>query len=536
MLEGDYLKQAFKTLIDSTGSSVRGLFSDNSGFCAFNASDYEYVRRLSALNSRELRNELHELTSLRFDLNRRLESNLASADRDVQPCIDSVDLVLTSGLQRINSSLKGFELTQGSLSGLHLLREEKLTLNVFSERAQVIQDFLDTALVMDECITRSHFAQAWSVYEFAQRLLRKSSHRELQLFVRLQYDLEKAKLQLVTAIEEELSRKPLKVQEANNLLLTYRMIFPTVDLKEKFAEWRGCFYRSRKHEIIKGGNPTRMMKDLLEHGRINLSDIVGQFKTIFNQPSGVLTRLVIAEVEELFGMLESQMAVISQESVFQYLTDIYSIAAYMKLFDVHPRLNRISHTFLKTHITKVRTDALVSFKLELSTYNWKPFTSLIPDGEPDTLKLIFLTRNKPVAVFYNDVTMLLNEIRAFPLVSIMPVLVGALDQLLRSCIDLLCAYPSAPSTELSTSLRSMCLILTPTVEKNISSIFDREVRLFEARSHPRFLQDFPVKIAPVVHADEAGSPEVNDLIMERLGDNNLDGRISPDPDTLNMNA
>jgi hypothetical protein len=493
MLNGSELKLAFDAVMEGSGGDISAFFSESGDISSLSQSDFKFVCELAHLSTRDLRTISNDLISQRFELNRKLESTLISADKSVLPFIDSIESVIRVDVNRIKTCISSFEISCGSVEALQSLREEKQTLRVLSEKSQHLQDFLDSAELMKECVSRSHFAEAWSLYEFSQPLLRRGSASEVTALSHLASELEGAKGLLVNAIEEALSTKSLRVQDTNSLLLIYRMIFPKVDLKEKFIEWRSSFYESRKAEIQKSNNPSRIIKDLLEHARVHLSEIINQFRAIFSQPitgqSHILSRYIVTEIDELFTTVESQLQLIPSESVFQSLAEIYSIATYMKLFDCNSRLNKLSHKIVSTNITKTTQAALKTFNIELSSYNWKPFLSLIPEGETDDSKLIHLTRNRPVAVLYNDVANLLNDVKSFPLVSVRNQVFSELDNLIRACLDMLCAYPSAPSTELAVAIKNMCHVLVPAIESYLSTVFHGNVKLEHTRDHFRFPQE-----------------------------------------------
>jgi hypothetical protein len=489
MLNGSELKLAFNAVMDTSGGELVNLFSPKHTKANLQAEDLVFIRRMANMSSRTIVAETTELMSRRLELTRRLEATLINADRSVLPSIEVIDAVIRVDVNRIKKSISSFEISCGSLNALHSLREEKQTLNVLGERFQGLQEFLDAANLMEECIARSHFAEAWSLYEFTQRHLRRGSLNELGAFAQLEAELGSAKNRLVSAIEQTLSTQPLKVQETNNLLLIYRMIFPKVDLKEKYMEWRSSFYKYRKLEITKSNTPTRVIKDMLELARVHLSEIVHQFRSIFNQPCPVLSRFMVSEMDELLSLIEAQLRLVPSESLFQSLSEVYTVASYMKLFDINSRLNKISHDMVSNMVTKSTSAALKTFNGELSNYNWKPFMSLIPEGEADDSKLIHLTRNRPLAILYNDVANILNDLRTFPLISVKRITIHEIDTLIRSCLDILLAYPSAPAVELTAAIKNICVVLVPTVERYLDAVFGGTIKLSYTREHPRFPQD-----------------------------------------------
>ena len=480
----------FNRVMDSSDDDIRRMWNTNGDPSDTSNDDVNYIRSLSSKSSTELREESHSLQSSRFSLNRRLESSLISADRLVVPSIESSEEIIFGDVARIHETIASWTVLTPQLPTLHFLRDEKSSLKALMDRLSGLQEFIDAPQLIRDCIARSHFSDAWSLLDFGQKTVRRYALDGIPFFAELSVEFAKTRELLVQGLEETLSTKSLRVQETNNLLLIYRMMFPKSDLKEKFVECRATFYRNRKNVILKGSIISKVLKDITEHVRVHLAEIVSQYRAIFSSNKQELThslnRFVVQEVSSFIELLNNSLPKIPQDIAFQTLLDVFHTANHIKVLDVNPQLNEICHRFIDARTRKICEDAFAVFKTELSCYNWKPFTSLIPENVPEDNKIIQLTRNKPLAVLYNDIIVLLNDVRLFPLKSIEESVVRSIDALVSSCLDSLFSFPSAPAGELAVATRNMCTILVPTLEQYLSAVFLRTVVLENTRADSRF--------------------------------------------------
>ena len=158
---------------------------------------------------------------------------------------------------------------------------------------------------------------------------------------------------------------------------------------------------------------------------------------------------------------------------------------FIKIFLINSPVNDITHRLVVKVVNDALDQAIASFKFELSNYNWKPFLSLIPDDCEET-SIIRLTRNKPTAVLYNDITNLLNNVRVFPLWSVRDHLVQGLDAALATCFEQMIGL-NVLSPEMTNMQTQFCEILVPQTESNTGKIFQFQHGFKVVRSHPRFI-------------------------------------------------
>ena len=512
----DSLRSTFAEVMSMSDDRLRGLFESKGE--SMTTADMRFIAEVSSYSGEQLSSVSHELLSLTHSLNRKLETEMLSADRSVEPCIDTIESIVMHDFSGVKSMLNSWDLACATPEMFKTFKAEKQMLRILLQNSQALQEFIEIPQLMEQCISSFQFAEALALHDFFHRVVLKFGLSSVGLVKSLSKEIESQKNCLTAAIDSALCAKALKVQEVNNLLLLHRVMFPRADLKAKFLEVRSQFYHSRKPRESENP-PAKFIKDYVELIRVQLSEILNQFKMLFQQTADPdLSRFVIAEVNEFLQALERMLPRIPAETVFQAMAEIYQHASYIKHFQLNARINPVFHNLLVDRIDKQVGESIESFKTELSMYNWKPFLALIPDdGSPDAI--IHLTRHKPLALLYNDATNLLNDLRVFPMVSVKNRITAALDQLMYSAFELLAHNPNALAVELGIATHNFCVIIVGSVEKTLSAVFQTTLRFSHIRSHPRFIQE-AVPAAP--HTSTHGSAETDEGDPGALVDEILD--------------
>jgi hypothetical protein len=115
------------------------------------------------------------------------------------------------------------------------------------------------------------------------------------------------------------------------------------------------------------------------------------------------------------------------------------------------------------------------FASDLKSYDWLP--------NKDTN----LMRHKPLALLYNQIINVLNELRHFPLTQISSKVIDYVDIACAQCFEQLVSIESNHE-EHKVMIRNFCFILVPSLEKCLSALFTTTlVDLVITKSHERFL-------------------------------------------------
>ena len=487
------LKQMFQTVM-STGNAEISLLFPSTG-SAPSERDIDYIKEISNFPVNRLTREINSLRSELKTAHLNLENEVTSPENAIEVSIDSIESILKGDVKQIRSDIDRLTISNPSTGSLHSFREKKQTVKSLMTNVTSLTEFLEIPQVMEQCVNVGAFAEALSLYDYFNRLVKKHSLSGVGIVTTLSGQLATIRDKLVNSIESTLSSQNLKIQEVNNLLLIYRLIFPRASLKSKFLEFRLTYYHSRKRAIVGASvAPAKMLKDYTDLLRVQLSDIVNHFKLLFPSPSSSstvdveLSRFVLLETKEYLTVFASTLAKLPTDGVFQSVSEVYQMMSFVKVFQLNSAVNAVVHDFLASRVSAACEQMVDAFKTEVRMYNWKPFMSLIPEGG-DATSIINLTRHRPVAVLYNDVTTLLNDVRFFPFISLKNSLCVGIDTALRNCFSALMSTVVAGDahTELELMKDSFCLILVPNAEKNLGTIFAANLRFDLVRSEPRFL-------------------------------------------------
>ena len=481
------LQEMFEKVMNDDKESLRNLL--NSSGSSPSAADLDFVRNIANYSRDKLSRERKILGGELDMLQRSVESEVFISDRAVEPSIDSIDVTVRHEARAIHDQLKMLTLTLPSeTSTMQTFREEKQRVRFLLSKLESLSEFLEIPQLMEQCVGAKQFGEALSLYDYFNRITKKAALTENNLVRTIRSQLDTIRVFLLADVERALSSQNLKVQEVNNLLLIYRLMFPRENLRAKFLEFRFKYYFQRKEKtVMTAASPAKSAKEFIELFRVQLTDIVNQFKTLFPSDSDnsvELSQFILSEIDDFFKMFEESTRSIPSDQVFAQLADMYKILLFIKPFQLNAKVNYIVHSVLLQRIELACADAVEVLKRETAMYNWKPFLSLIPD-QCDPYHVIQLTRNKPTAVLYNDVTNILNDLRQFPMWSLREIVVELLDQTLVQSLETLSS--GAQRKELQFMRNGFCTIIVPVTEKNLGSIYGFLPTFHSVRSHPKFL-------------------------------------------------
>lgn len=481
------LQEMFQKVMNDDKEPLRNLL--NCSGLSPSAADMDFVRNIVNYSRDKLSRERKIFGGELDILHRSVESDVFISDRAVEPAIESIDVTVRHEVRDIHDQLKMLTLILPSeTSTMQTFREEKQRVKCLLSNLESLSEFLEIPQLMEQCVGAKQFGEALSLYDYFNRITKKAGLTENSLVRTIRSQLDTIKESLLADIERTLSSQNLKVQEVNNLLLIYRLMFPRENLRAKFLEFRFKYYFQRKETtVMTAASPAKAAKEFIELFRVQLTDIVNQFKTLFPSDSDnsvELSQVILSEVYDFFKIFEESIRSIPSDQLFAQLADMYKILVFLKPFKLNSKVNYIVHSVLSQRIELACADAVEVLRREIAMYNWKPFLSLISD-QGDPYHVITLTRNKPTAVLYNDLTNILNDLRQFPMWSLREIVVKMLDQTLVQCLEILSS--EAQREELQYMRNGFCTIIVHVTEKNLGSIYGFLPTFHAVRSHPKFL-------------------------------------------------
>ncbi|KAF4694444.1 NADH-cytochrome b5 reductase 3 [Perkinsus olseni] len=274
---------------------------------------------------------------------------------------------------------------------------------------------------------------------------------------------------------------------------------PVVNHLRRYADQQKETITSQADSATGGAllNSLRAGSDLL---RTYVFDTAMQYRSLFDPPKSKVGPLAVWMSAQVswFVSLVSSFVTVPPDSAEELPFDASQLAAlYRYCSHASSTLGRVDCAFmplieplldayLQQYICGVCLDqiAMEDFNSEMQKYHWLPSTALIqgPDdydlaSVDDRASLtIYLTRHRPLAVFFNDVTAAMNELRQCPALSIAdPVaksLSHCLGEVARSLHDLAGTIASADKQELQRMTRHFVDIVVPVVASMFAKVYD----------------------------------------------------------------
>ncbi|KAF4674653.1 conserved oligomeric Golgi complex component [Perkinsus chesapeaki] len=247
----------------------------------------------------------------------------------------------------------------------------------------------------------------------------------------------------------------------------------------------------------------RAGSDLL---RSYVFDTAMQYRSLFSPPKGEVDPLAVwmsTQVSWFVSMVSASVAVPqdpSEElpfdasqlaSLYRYCSNASTTLARVSCAFM-PLVEPLLDAYLQHFICTVCLDeiAMDDFTSEMDKYHWVPSTALIQGPEDYNLTdvadrsslIIYLTRHRPLAVFFNDVTVAMNELRQCPALHLAePVaksLQGCLDSVAKVLSDASGKVSPVEQEELQRMERNFVEIVIPVVSQMYSKIFGEAARSF----------------------------------------------------------
>ena len=456
--------------------------------------DFALVREAASWTIAELSKAAENLMSEINVSNLNLQKEVLLADRGLAASVDLIESTISHGVRSLRTRVSELSINSTRVSQLETFREEKQRIRFLLSHAQSMVDVLEIPQLVDQSIASENFLEGVSLLDFLNEISRK-----VKLFDILPCVADQAKQAregLIGALEGILSTRNLKVNEINNLLLVYRMIHPKVDLKEKYIAFRKNFYEVRKRKIVTVSDSfaSKILKDYTQLVRMDLWEISTQFKVLF-ESQDLDARIVQFAVKEVTEYLEYFQKMLSKVTSFESIAEIYRNVSLMEsTIPLNTRMEYIFNRHVGMLVEKQIKDSLDIFKVELGQYNWRPSLALINSADPDpesSASIIQLSRNRPLAILYNDATSLLNDLRIFPLLSLQSEVQEKLDDFFFRCLQLVVNIVNDPTGESLLMRKSFCSILVPSIEKYIGIVFEMKSIFKRVRNHPQYISIDP---------------------------------------------
>ena len=472
---------------------------------SMNDMDMDFLKDIANYSINRLQHTHDIMTAEISEQNRKFEADLFVSDRSlIEASVENLDTVVCRGVQDIRSKVSQ-DLSSMSMPPLNMYREEKQTLKALMGHSATLAELLDIPQFVELCISSRQYSEATVIFEWFESLLR--NHPKLasnQIIRMMQSQLKSIQKTFMASIEHRLSTDVsfTTVSEIRELLDILMMYHPeansdTVDESRQalFLMYRmNCFYTLKARILSSSG--IRSIREYSELIRSFLPELLHLNDGLFGGAAcPPLARFLVQEIRLFEAFLARQVPDVYRRNGLSAIADLYgnvcttseAVAAIGLSTDL---VSSFETSFVDVIVKdRVSKSCLENFKYELESYNWKPFTSLIPK-DCQEFDVMQLTRNRPIGILYNEITTILNEIRIFPMKRKADILIQAIDQLMMECFELILAAVNndgKSQIEYDNMMRNFCTVVVLNIEVYLESLFRTKIDLESVKSHKKFI-------------------------------------------------
>ena len=499
------LRDTFEEVMNSSNEGLRALFS--AAGVGTHETDVEFMKEIANYSINKLQHTHDVLTADVAEQNRKFEADLFVSDRGlIEGSVENLETVVCRNVSDIRSRVS-HELSPSISIQPNMYRDEKQKLKALMSHCSALAELLDLPQYAELCISSGQYSEATVLFEWFERLLR--DHPILgssAVIATLSNQLKTIQQNFVASIEHRLSTDAslVSVSEIQELLDILMMYNPETHAETEvrtqtkqglFLMYRmNCFYVSKTRILSSTG--IRSIKEYSELIRSFLPEIHNLNQNIFGpELCHALTRFLVQEIRLFDTFMQRQIPDVYRRNGMSAIADLYTnVTATCEAVEAiglsTDSMNTFETSFVDVIVKeRISKHCLETFRFEMESYNWKPFTSLIPK-DCQELDVLQLTRNRPIGILYNEITTVLNEIRIFPLKTKAEVLIQSIDQLMVGCFDLILASANSDGKsqiEFDNMMRNFCTIAVFNIEVYLESLFATKVDLVGVKSHKKFI-------------------------------------------------
>ena len=500
------LRHTFEVVMNSSNEGLLTLL--RTAGVNTNDTDVEFMREIANYSINKLE-DTHDLMSAEAaEQNRKFEADLFVSDRGlIEASVENLETVVCRGVSDLRSKVSQ-DLSPPSSIVPNMYRDEKQKLRALISHSSALSEFLDIPQYVELCISSGQYSEATVIFEWFESLLRDHPKlRSSEVISILSGQLRTIQQNFVASIEHRLSTDAslISVSEIDELLNILMMYNPEAhaDAEVKLQARQGlflmyrmnCFYVN-KARILSVAAGVRSIKEYSELIRSSLPEIYNINQAMFGHNlCHPLTRFLVQEIKLFDTYLLRQIPDVYRRNGVSAVADLYSTVittceAVETIGLSTDSMSVFESSFVDVVVKeRISKNCLETFKFEMNSYNWKPFTSLIPK-DCSELDVLQLTRNRPIGVLYNEITTILNEIRIFPLKAKSDILIQAVDHLMVESFELILASVNndgKSQIEFETMLRNFCTVVVLNIEVYLESLFSRKIELESVKSHNKFI-------------------------------------------------
>ncbi|CAG9765488.1 unnamed protein product [Ceutorhynchus assimilis] len=284
----------------------------------------------------------------------------------------------------------------------HLRKLNSLTL---SKNAQLLE-ILELPQLMNSFISDQLYDDALELANYVQKICNK--HIDIEIFKSILQDVNKLWLKMLLQLLNEL-KSDINLPKCLQIVghLRRMKVFNEIELQLKFLQARGCYLENCLKYIPKN---EQFLSKFIEVSRVNLFNIITQFKAIFNENDLIFFTWINNRIEDFLQVLRLELNSSNIDSVMDQC--MYFALSFSKIgCDFRSLLLPIFTKQLFINFNDNLQEALIVYEKSIENFTLInknlpniPWKSQDPLHPPDSLLEFY-----PLAEYLNNLLKILNN-------------------------------------------------------------------------------------------------------------------------------
>ncbi|KAL2489621.1 conserved oligomeric Golgi complex component-related protein [Forsythia ovata] len=381
---------------------------------------------------------------------------IAAADAllEIREEVSSIDKHLESLIAEIPKLTSGC--TEFLESAEQILEKRKMNQTLLANSSTLL-DLLEIPQLMDTCVRNGNYDEALDLEAFVVKLT--TMHPKIPVIQALAAEVRQTTQSLLSQLLQKL-RSNIQLPECLRIIGYLRRIgvFSEYEMRLQFLRCREAWLTALLDDLDQR-NPYEYLKGMINCHRIQLFDVVNQYRAIFaddtsgseeNHDGGLLFNWALHQITSHLRTLKVMLPKISEGGSLSNILDQCMYCA-MGLgwvgLDFRSLLPPLFEEAVLNLFSKNMGAAVENFQLVLDSHRWVPLpavgfpaNNLREENQDDVTPPPNLMEHPPLAVFINGVSAAMNELRPCAPLSLKHVLAQELVKGLQAVSDSLLRY------------------------------------------------------------------------------------------------
>lgn len=492
--ENGQLVELFNSVMSSSDGTFQSLLTETDLISAETEIDTDLLRGLALFSLSSLRDQLNsvggELGAMRHQVDTQA---LNAGDWSIRDSVDALEHARLGDLTSLGNRV-GSICSKAHIGPIDSLSAEKQTLARLLDSHAQLGEYVDLPNLAESCIASGYYMEAVDLFRFAKSV--SDSSEKSRLVDKVSSRMSGLETSMMKSLEAKLSGDSVgTIDDVTKIIsvLQAEKLGETLPGELVYLMARIGYFEAQKLRILK-----RKEVNLREYAiliksviceeifpfyhTLLLDDSLDHFLT---KERDAVSRFILNEIEAFRQTLirPTGMPYLFERGNLLVVKELHAcivieLGGALRKINCDIDLNQVFVDLCVSHFIepRLRPQSISAvFASDLKSYDWQP--------NNDTN----LMRHKPLALLYNQIINVLNELRHFPLTQISSKVIDYVDIACAQCFEQLVSIESNHE-EHKVMIRNYCFLLVPSLEKCLNALFTTTlVDLVITKSHERFL-------------------------------------------------